>query len=185
MNLIAWTIVACEILFWVFIVSGLLVRYIWKKKKLSFLLLAASPFIDLMLLIITAVDLYNGATATIAHALAAVYIGVSLAFGKRMITWIDERLHYYILRGDQPPQHRFGWEHAKYEFSGWLRHLLAYMIGASLLLLTIAFVKDPTRTEVMSGMLMIWGIILTIDFVISTSYFLFPKKEKRKERETY
>ena len=64
MNFIAWTIVACEIGFWVVIALGLITRYIFKREKLGFLFLALTPVIDLILLIVTATDLYNGATAT-------------------------------------------------------------------------------------------------------------------------
>ncbi len=72
MNFIAWMIVACEIGFWIVIILGLFTRYVLKKNKLGLFFLALTPIIDLILLIITAADLYRGATATAAHAIAAV-----------------------------------------------------------------------------------------------------------------
>ena len=39
MNFIAWTIVACEIGFWVVIALGLITRYIFKREKLGFFFL--------------------------------------------------------------------------------------------------------------------------------------------------
>lgn len=68
MNFIAWMIVACEIGFWIVIVLGLFTRYVRKKDKLGLFFLALTPIIDLILLVITGLDLYWGATATIAHA---------------------------------------------------------------------------------------------------------------------
>ena len=38
MNFIAWTIVACEIGFWVVIALGLITRYIFKRERARFLL---------------------------------------------------------------------------------------------------------------------------------------------------
>ena len=73
MNFIGWIIVACEIAFWIVIILGLVTRYIVKKPKLGFLLLALTPVIDMILLIVTGLDLYNGATATAVHGIAAIY----------------------------------------------------------------------------------------------------------------
>lgn len=101
MNFIAWTIVACEIGFWVVIALGLITRYIFKREKLGFFFLALTPVIDLLLLIVTATDLYNGATATQVHAIAAIYLGSSIAFGKSIIRWADERFRYYIQKRAQ------------------------------------------------------------------------------------
>ncbi|MBG9582404.1 membrane protein, partial [Bacillus thuringiensis] len=60
MNVIAWLIVACEIGFWIVITLGLLTRYILKKNKLGLFFLALTPVIDLILLVVTGVDLYRG-----------------------------------------------------------------------------------------------------------------------------
>ncbi len=79
---------SCEITFWIVIILGLVTRYVFKKQTLGLVLLALTPVIDILLLIVTGVDLYNGATATIVHGIAAVYIGVSLAFGKSMVSCI-------------------------------------------------------------------------------------------------
>lgn len=73
-NYIAWLIVFCEISFWIVIILGLIIRYILRLKKLGFLILALTPVIDLLLLIVTTIDLLNGAKAELPHAIAAVYI---------------------------------------------------------------------------------------------------------------
>lgn len=87
MNFVAWMIVACEIMFWIVIILGLVTRYVFNRKKLGLFLMALTPVIDLILLIITTFDLYRGATATVSHGIAAVYIGISIGFGKSMIDW--------------------------------------------------------------------------------------------------
>lgn len=178
LNFVAWMIVTCEIAFWVVIVLGLVTRYVFKLNKLGLFLLALTPVIDFILLITTSVDLYRGATATQAHAIAAVYIGTSIAFGKSMIQWADERFQYYVTKQGPRPTQRFGREYAKHYLKGWVRHVLSYLIGAGLLAGMIYFINDPSRTGALSGILRIWTIVLGIDFIIAISNFVWPKKEK-------
>lgn len=79
----------------------------------------------------TSVDLYGGAKATYAHAIAAVYIGISIAFGKSMIQWADERFQYYVMKIGEKPRRRYGKEYAKHYFKSWIQHVVAYAIGSS------------------------------------------------------
>jgi len=180
MNFIAWTIVACEIGFWVVIALGLVTRYIFNKEKLGFFFLALTPVIDLVLLIVTGTDLYNGATATVAHSIAAVYIGISIVFGKSMIRWADQRFLYYIKKKGPKPVRKTGWDYANHSMRGSLQHLLSYIIGASLLVLMIFFIDTPSRTEELSATLKFWTIILGIDFFISITYYIWPRTAKTK-----
>lgn len=180
MNFIAWTIIACEIGFWVVILAGLITRYLFNRKRLGLFFLALTPVIDLLLLIVTATDLYNGATATQVHAIAAIYLGISVAFGKSMIRWADERFVYYIKKQGSKPKRKTGWDHAKHSFKGSLQHVLAFIIGGAFLVIMIYLINDPTKTEALSGMLKLWALILGIDFVISISYFIWPRPEKAK-----
>ncbi|MEK5067954.1 hypothetical protein [Sporosarcina sp. FSL K6-1508] len=180
MNFIAWTIVACEIGFWVVIALGLITRYIFKREKLGFFFLALTPVVDLILLIVTATDLYNGATAIQVHALAAIYLGCSIAFGKSMIRWADEQFRYYVQKTGTKPVRKTGYEYARHSMKGTLQHLLAYIIGSAFLVAMIYFIDDPARTEVFSATLRVWGLVLGLDFVISISYFIWPRPAKVK-----
>lgn len=180
MNLIAWTIIACEIGFWVVILLGLITRYVFKREKLGLFFLALTPVIDLVLLAVTANDLYNGATATRVHAIAAIYLGSSIAFGKSMIRWADENFLYYIQKQGTKPVRKTGMEYARHSLKGSFQHLLAYIIGGGLLFALIYFINDSSRSEVLSETLKIWGIILVIDFVISITYFIWPRASKTK-----
>ena len=64
-------IVACEIGFWVILLLGLACRYLLRREQLSRALLLGVPLVDALLLVFTAIDLSNGATATFAHGLAS------------------------------------------------------------------------------------------------------------------
>lgn len=178
MNLIVWLIIACEIAFWVVIVSGLVVRYLLKRPKLGLFLLALTPVVDLILLLATGFDLYRGAVATTAHAIAAVYIGVSIAYGKSMIEWADQRFQYYVTKQGPKPAVRYGMDHAKHYLKGWIRHVIAYAIGAGILVGLIYLINDPSRTEAMNGVLRIWTLALGIDLIITISYFIWPRQAK-------
>jgi len=178
MNFIAWTIVACEIGFWVFILLGLIVRYIFGKERLGLILLAMTPVVDLILLLVTGVDMYRGAKATIAHSIAPVYIAISVVYGKDMIRWADERFRYYIKKqGDRPPR-RTGIAYAKHSMKGSLKHILAYCIGAPMLLLMMWMVGGEDKGQDLFITLKYWGIVVLIDNAISITYFIWPRAER-------
>lgn len=180
MNFIAWTIIACEIGFWVVILAGLITRYIFNKKRLGLFFLALTPVIDLLLLLVTASDLYNGAVATQIHAIAAIYLGVSIAFGKSMIRWADERFLYYVKKQGTKPVKKTGYAHARHSMKGSLQHVLAFIIGGAFLIAMIYLIGDAEKTEALFDMLRLWAIILAIDVIISLSYFIWPRPEKAK-----
>jgi|SRR5690625_266357 len=176
-RLIGWLIIACEISFWGFALSGLTARYLWKKKKLSVFLLICSPIVDFLLLIVTVYDLKNGAVATTVHGVAAVYIGVSVAFGKMMIKWADGIFNYRYGDGNKPMKITYGKIHAKNRRRAWYRHLLAWSIGGGILIGIMLYMNNFSQTELLFNTFRYWSIILLIDFVISFSYIIFPKKE--------
>ncbi|TYS47777.1 hypothetical protein [Bacillus infantis] len=181
MNWILWFIILCEVGFWVLILAGLCMRYLFGKKKTGLILLAMTPAVDLLLLAAAGADLYRGSEATQAHALAAVYIGVSIAFGKSMIQWADERFLYYIAKKGKRPEKRYGMNHASHNLKGLARHGAAYIIGAALLMGTVLIIDDPGRTEALSGAVKIWSIVLAADLVYCISYFIWPKAPKKSK----
>lgn len=77
-------IVACEVGFWIVLLLALAARYLLRREPLSRALLVSLPLIDLVLLAFTAADLRRGTEATLAHGLAAAYIGFTIAFGGMM-----------------------------------------------------------------------------------------------------
>lgn len=178
MSFIAWMIIAAEIGFWVVIIAGLVTRYIFNKKRLGLFFLALTPVIDLILLIVTSVDLYNGATATQVHAIAAIYLGISIAFGKSMIRWADERFLYYVKKQGTKPVRKYGLAYAKHSMKGSLQHVLAFIIGGAFLFIMIYLIDDSSKTEALSGMLQVWAVVLAIDLIISASYFIWQRPQK-------
>jgi len=177
MSPIVSLIVGVEIGFWLFIIAGLTARYLLNRPRLGLALLAVTPALDVILLVATTRDvLVNGAAATLAHGIAALYLSVSLTFGKRIIRWADERFRYYVLRQGARPTQLYGLEHARYNFRGSLLHVLAWLLGGGYILLLIYLVGDPTRTQALATVLRVWTATVIIDFLISVSYFIWPKQ---------
>ena len=172
-------IVVSEVAFWAFVLGGLIARYLLRRPKLGVAFLLMTPAVDLVLMAATVIDLRAGATASIFHGLAAVYVGVSVAFGHRMIRWADERFAHRFAGGPPPEQApKHGPEHARHERAAWYRHLLAWSIGSALLFGMSLLVGDPATTESLLYKAALWAFILAIDFVWSFSYTLWPRRVK-------
>ena len=169
-------IIAAEIAFWLLLVSGLVARYGFGRPRFGIALLVATPLVDLALLAATTIDLRRGGEAALPHALAAVYIGVSVAWGKRIVSWTDARFAYRFA-GAAPPVRppRAGRAHVAHQRGEWLRHLFAWVTGTALLGLGVLLVDDPDRSWALVNVAALWTIVLVIDFAISFSYVLWPR----------
>lgn len=143
-----WLIVGCEIAFWVVLFLGLAARYLFKRKKLSQILLLSLPLLDIALLSFTAVDLRSGALASFAHGLAAAYVGFTVAFGGIAVAWADQHFAHWFAGAPTPAAAPTrGWLALRYELLLWVRCLVAVAITLILLAALIAFVDDETATE--------------------------------------
>lgn len=173
-------IVACEVGFWVVLFAGLIFRYLLRQPMVGAALLICVPLVDLVLLVTSALDLrYGGGKADLAHGLAAIYLGVSVAWGHSMVRWADARFAYRFAGGPPPARPpRTGTEHARRERRQWGRHLLAWAVGCTLLLGGVALVGDAGRAQALIGIARGWTLVLFIDFLWSLSYTFWPRKAK-------
>ncbi len=173
-------IVLCEIGFWVLLGLGLFSRYVLRWGRVSKVLLICVPFIDVVLLIVTCIDFYLGATANLAHGLAAVYIGFTVIFGPSMIQWADQRFSYKFADGPSPwMPPTSGWDYTKYEWKMWFKGVLACLIASVLIVVAVYFVNDSERTKallywfpILISTMGLWLLVWPLWFT------LFPKKEK-------
>jgi hypothetical protein len=170
-------ILVCEVLFWVVLLAGLTARYVFRRQRLGASLLVAAPFVDLILLTASALDLRAGGVATFAHALAAVYIGVSVGFGHSMVRWADARFAQRYAGGPPPARRpRHGRAHAAYERRALARHVVAWAVGCTLLAAAIVLVGDAGRTAALTNTAKLWTLVLAVDAAISLSYTVSPRK---------
>ena len=141
-------IVACEIGFWVVLLLGLACRYLLRRERLSRALLLCLPLLDILLLLFTAIDLRQGATATFAHGLAAAYVGFTVAFGQMAVKWADAHFAHRFAAGPAPPKlPSRGWPAVRYELNLWARCIVACIITMLLLEALIHFVGAGETTE--------------------------------------
>jgi hypothetical protein len=164
---IALAIVLAEVGFWFLIAAGLLLRYPLRRPRAGLVLLASAPVVDVLLLGFVTWDLAHGATATSFHALSAVYIGVSVAFGHRMVRWADVRFAHRFAGGPPPAPKPTGAARTRAAREGWLRHLLAWSIGVGLLVVAIVVVGDADRTAALRAIAQGWTVVLLVDAAFS------------------
>ena len=111
---------------------GLAARYALGRPRLGMALLVATPLVDLALLAVAAIDLRRGGEASLPHALAAVYVGVSVAWGRRLVDWADVRFVHRFGDGPAPgPPPRMRCWDAAHQRREWLRHRAAWSTGTA------------------------------------------------------
>ena len=177
--MIVTLIVACEIMFWVFIAAGLTARYLFRKPGVGAGLLICAPLVDVVLLVATALDLRGGGQANASHGLAAAYIGVSIAFGHSLISWADARFAYRFAGGPKPvAPPKYGTPRAVREWREFGKAALAWAVSCGLLAAAIVMVGDASRTEALSSWIRTLTVILAVWGAIALSYTVFPKREK-------
>ncbi|MFJ8043114.1 hypothetical protein ACIRBX_21730 [Kitasatospora sp. NPDC096147] len=179
--MIVTLIVAGEVGFWVLLALALAVRYLLRWRTVSTALLLGLPLIDLVILVLTVLDLRGGTTASWTHGLAASYVGFSVAFGHSLVTWADGHFQHRFAGGPRPPKApKYGAARAAYEWRIFARTALAAVITVGLIAGVTWFVGDPERTAALNAWYQRMGTITAINLVIAGSYTIWPKQEKRK-----
>ncbi|QCX79165.1 hypothetical protein C9F11_27825 [Streptomyces sp. YIM 121038] len=173
--MIVTLIILCEVGFWVLLAGGLALRYWAKMPRTSVAVLLCEPLLEVVLFVVTAVDLKNGAEPDWKHGLAAVYIGYSVALGHYTIKWVDVRVAHRFA-GGPPPVKLYGAAHAVNEWKIAARWVLAALIAMGLLQGAIWYVGSDGET----GSLRMWQQkmlwVVGINLIIAGSYTLFPKR---------
>lgn len=130
---------ACEVGFWVLLGAGLVTRYLLRARRISAVLLLAVPALDVALVAASLLDVAGGSLPGLAHGLAAVYLGFTVAFGHSMIRWADARFAHRFAGGPPPPRPpRYGAAKVAHEWREWGKAALAWAVTISVMLLTAA-----------------------------------------------
>lgn len=164
-------IIACEVLFWVFLLAGLATRYLLRRPRLGAALLICAPLVDLILLVAVSLDLRAGAEPSLAHLLAAIYLGISVGYGHSMVRWADVRFAHRYADGPAPaPKPRRGSARAAHERRQLARHVVAWAVGSGILVAAAWFVGTAQAWDYFGGAARVWTLILVIDAVWALSY---------------
>lgn len=169
-------IIGGEIAFWVVLVLGLLLRYPLRLPRAGAVLLAGVPLVDAVLLLACFFDLRAGATAGPRHALAALYLGFSLAFAHSMVRWADVRFAHHFAGGPAPRKPADKRAHEWHLFG---LAAIAWAVTVALLGTGIWWIGDPSRTAALKGGIGQVSMVLAIWFV--TGPLLTSNKSGRKQ----
>lgn len=175
--MIVTLIVICEIGFWVLLAAGLALRYLARMPRTGAAVLLGEPLLEVLLLVVTAVDLRNGAEPDWKHGLAAVYLGVTATHGHYLVTWADGQFAYRFAGGGAPQKPpRYGLQRAKHEWKMAARGIGAAAIAAALLQLAIWYVGAPQQTAPLQAWQGKMGFVAVICLIIAVSYTIWPKQ---------
>ncbi|MFE5734353.1 hypothetical protein ACFQ7A_26005 [Streptomyces sp. NPDC056528] len=182
--MIVTLIVVCEVGFWVLLAAGLAVRYLLRMPRTGLALLLCEPLLEVLLLVVTAIDLQNGAEPSWKHGLAALYIGYTVGHGHRTVKWLDGHAAHRLGGAPPPPKPpRYGMARARHEGAVWLGSVTAAAVASVLLLLATWYVGDDGNTESLRGWILVAWRAAGIHGLIALSYALWPKKAPAEPRE--
>ena len=124
-----------------------------------------SPFADVVLLVLTALHLHGGAAPTQAHALAAGYLGVTLAFGHSLVQWADRHAAFRLAGGPKPAkQSRTGSEKLRYEWREFGKATIAWLVTCLILFVLAVFAGGADDARVLLGSAGMFTMVLVIWF---------------------
>ncbi|MFD7967602.1 hypothetical protein [Streptomyces clavifer] len=178
--MIVTLIVLCEVGFWVLLAAGLALRYVARKPRLGAAVLLCEPLLEVVLLVVTAIDLKNGAEPGLRHGLAAVYIGFTVGLGHSTVKWVDARVAHRFAGGPPPVKPpKYGMARAAHEWRTAARWIVAALTAAALLQAAVWYVggDGDTGSLRMWQQKMLW--LIGINLVVAAGYTLFPKQEPR------
>lgn len=180
--MIVTLIIVCEIGFWVLLAAGLAARYLLRMPRTGMALLLCEPLLEVVLLMVTALDLKNGADPSWKHGLAALYIGYTVGHGHRTVKWLDGHAAHRIGGAPRPAgPPRYGMARARHEGSVWLGTLVAAAVATGLLQLAMWYVDDPSRTTSLESWQYTAWRAAGIHGLIALTYAIWPKKAPRPE----
>ncbi|MFJ6016461.1 hypothetical protein [Streptomyces sp. NPDC092952] len=181
--MIVTLIVLCEVAFWVLLAAGLALRYWARKPRLGAAVLLCEPLLELVLLVVTAIDLKNGAQPDWKHGLAAVYIGFTVGLGHSTIHWVDARVAHRWAGGPPPVKPpKYGRARAAHEWRVAGRWTLAAAAALALLQAAAWYVGGDGDVSSLRAWQQKMLLVIGINLVIAVSYTLFPKQEPKAVR---
>ena len=156
-------IIAAEILFWAFLVGGLLVRYGLRRRRLGGVLISGAAATTAALLVIAGIDLANGGEAGTAHVLAAVAVAYAVVYGRRHLAKADAWVRRRLGEPSPPPAPREG------ERAGWLRHACMWVVGVALMGAGVLLAGGLDDGRALAAAAGIWTAVLAIDLGVAVA----------------
>ncbi|MGW3323626.1 hypothetical protein [Streptomyces virginiae] len=169
-------IIACEVGFWVLLAAGLALRYLARMPRLGAAVLLCEPLMELVLLVVTTLDLKSGAEPDWKHGLAAVYIGYTVAYGHYTVEWLDGHAAYRLAGGPKPAGAGYGKARAAHEWKLWVRTVIAAAVALALLQVAIWYVGDAGDVSSLQGWQSAALRVVGIHALVAVAYTIWPSK---------
>ncbi|MDX2557096.1 hypothetical protein [Streptomyces stelliscabiei] len=171
-------IIACEVGFWVLLALALVVRYLLKRRRTSVVLLLCEPVLELVLFVVTAIDLKNGAEPSWEHGVAALYIGFTVGYGHYMISRLDAWAAHRLGGGPRPPAPpKYGLARARHEGKLWTRTVVSAAVALALLQLAVWYVGDDGNVDSLRSFQWVALRAAGIHGLVALTYTIWPKKD--------
>ncbi|MFJ7422477.1 hypothetical protein ACIQXD_28325 [Streptomyces uncialis] len=175
--MIVTLIIVCEVGFWVLLALGLSLRYLARMPRAGAAVLLCEPVLEVVLLVVTATDLRNGAAPDWKHGLAAVYIGCTVGYGHCTVKWIDGHFQHRFAGGPPPPKPpEYGAARARHEGVMWGRTVVAAAVACALLQAAIWYVGDGGDVSSLRGWQFTALRVVGIHGLVALCYAIWPKK---------
>jgi len=171
-----WAILGAEAAFWILLFGGLAVRYLLRRRRLSTLMLIGVPVVDLVLLILTAVDLAGGEEPNLTHTLATIYLGFTVAFGHSLIAKADTWFAHRFAGGPAPAKKpKSGPAYVRAAWLEWRRVVLAVAIAiAGLLVIQVMIGWRVPSTFALANEDALWSMVIRLAMIAGIWFVAGP-----------
>ncbi|MGA4720975.1 hypothetical protein [Fictibacillus nanhaiensis] len=203
-------LILAETVFWVSTLSFLVVRYWFNLKKLSIAFFVLFLLNDLWIAAMGYFDYLRTGEFSTYQIIILVVIAYAFLYGKSDFQKLDRFIQRKVAKWRGLPEPElldskplYGMQHAQQERQNLYKHILLFItvqgifwlvFGLSDAVSTIQLDSlwkdwyDTTKTDLfykndtVNNVTRIWALILAIDIVVSLSYTVAPKKEKKATR---
>ncbi|MBM7666996.1 hypothetical protein JOC25_003523 [Solibacillus kalamii] len=198
-------LITAEVVFWVCAIAFLLLRYWFKLKKLSLFVFVIFILNDLWIALLAYLDYQRTGEFSIYQIIIVIIIVYAMTFGKSDFKKLDAFIKRWVAkkRGEPideslQPVKLYGKAYALHEWKQFAGHFVVFIIVHIGFAIAVGFSDSlqqmalndffgmwfdddnsnfPFKNEGINKFSQVWLLILAIDFVITLSYTLFPKKK--------
>ncbi|WP_339264255.1 hypothetical protein MKY07_07410 [Solibacillus sp. FSL W7-1472] len=198
-------LITAEVVFWVCAIAFLLLRYWFKLKKLSLFVFVIFILNDLWIALLAYLDYQRTGEFSIYQIIIVIIIMYAMTFGKSDFKKLDAFIKRWVAkkRGEPideslQPVKLYGKAYALHEWKQFAGHFVVFIIVHIGFAIAVGLSDSmqetpynelfgmwfddensnfPFNNEGVNKFSQVWLLILAIDFVITLSYTLFPKKK--------
>ncbi|MBY0595798.1 hypothetical protein [Bacillus bingmayongensis] len=189
-------LIGAEIVFWVTAIGFFLLRYGFRLRKASFIAGIVLLLNEVFILVLGVIDYYETGKFSNFQIITIVILLYALFYGKKDLKKLDIHVQKLVAKwrnepipNIESPLELTGWAYTKQEIGQWSLHLILFTVVHIVFFFMYGLVpieqwgdwpeKGIVLNEAASRVSQVWGIVFLIDTVITFSYVIFPKKEKK------